>query len=111
MNRNKLINLFISNLATAIVHKVLEKAIDKPEIAEFYHKEIKNSWEIAKNYREKINPADKILPPHDFPEIRKKIIAKVKAELNLRISKGYTGIDVSLIEGFVDDSLKEFGVV
>jgi ubiquinone biosynthesis protein Coq4 len=111
MNRNKLLNLFISNLATAIVHKVLERAIDKPEITEFYHKEVKNSWEIAKNYRAKINPANNALPVHDISELRAKIIIKAKAELNLRIAKGYTNIDISLVERFVDDSLKELGVV
>ncbi len=33
MNRNKLLTLFISNLANVIVHRILEKAIDAPEIA------------------------------------------------------------------------------
>lgn len=110
MNRNKLINLFISNLATAILHKILEKAIDKLEITEKYHKEVKNSWEIAKTYREKINPIDKTLPVHDIEEIRSKIIAKAKNELNIRISKGYTHIDISLVEGLVDECLKELGI-
>ena len=41
MNRNKLISLFVSNLSNMIVHKVLEKAIDEPEIANFYYKEMK----------------------------------------------------------------------
>lgn len=35
MNRNKLIDLFISNLANVVVHKVLEKAIDKPEVSNY----------------------------------------------------------------------------
>ncbi len=62
MNRNKLLNLFSSNLVNAVVHKVLEKSINKPEIINVYTKEIKNSFEIAKRYREKINPIDKVLP-------------------------------------------------
>ena len=32
MNRNKLLDAFISNLTNAVVHKILEKAINKPEI-------------------------------------------------------------------------------
>ena len=61
-NRNKLIEIFISNLANAVIHRILEKAIDEQEIANAYNKEIKNSWKIAKRYREKINPANRNLP-------------------------------------------------
>ena len=111
MNRNRLLDLFVSNLATVVVHKVLERAIDQPEITERYYKEVKNSWEIAKNYGAKINPINKALPAHDIAELRTKIITKVKAELNLRIAKGYTNIDISLVEEFVDDSLKGLGVL
>lgn len=111
MNRNKLITLFISNLTIAIVHKILEKAIENQDITEKYNKEIKNSWEIAKNYRNKINPIDKSLPIKDISEIKSKIIAKIKNELNLRIEKGYTNIDMSLVEKFVDESLKELGII
>lgn len=89
MNRNKLLKLFVSNLANVIIHRVLEKAIDKPEIAKVYTKEVKNSFEIAKKYREKINPIDKVLPSQDIEDLRQKIISKVKAELNLRIERGY----------------------
>jgi len=150
MNRNRLLDLFASNLANVVVHKILEKAIDRPEIIDFYnqkhdvpprlksrglkrhscfgwsrndhtlkgvvfcqvpwHKEVKNSFEIAKRYREKINPADKTLPVHDI-RIREKIINKVKAELSLRIQKGYTNIDLSLVERLVDEYLKEFGII
>lgn len=110
MNRNKLISLFVSNLATAVVHKILEKAIKNTEIIEKYNKEVRNSWEIAKKYREKINPIDKTLPVNDIGEIKSRIISKVKNELNLRIARGYTDIDISLVEKFVDDSLKELGI-
>jgi hypothetical protein len=111
MNRNKFLELLVSNLTNAVVHKILEKAIDKPEVAEKYIKEMKNSWEIAKNYREKINPIHKALPVHDICELRTKIITKVKAELNLRISKGYTNINLSLVEEFVDNYLKELKIL
>ena len=111
MNRKKLLDLFVSNLANVIVHKILEKAIDKPEIVGVYKKEVKNSFEIAKKYREKINPVDKTLPAHDVKEVQEKIMRKVRNELNLRIGKGYTNIDLSLIEIFVDEALKEFSII
>ena len=111
MNRNKLLELLVSNLTNAVVHKILEKAIEKPEVAEKYIKEMKNSWEIAKSYREKINPMHKALPAHDIGELRKKIITRVKAELNLRISKGYTNINLSLVEEFVDNYMRELNIL
>lgn len=110
MNRNKLLNLFASNLANVIVHRILEKAIDQPEIAKVYTKEVKNSLEIAKKYREKINPIENILPSHNIEELRAKITNKVKRELNLRIKKGYKNINLFLVEEFVDVYLKELGI-
>ena len=107
MNRNKLLELFISNLSNVVVHRVLEKAIDRLEIANKYNKEVINSYDIAKRYREKINPSDKSLPIQDTNRVRTKIINKVKSELNQRISRGYTNIDLSLIEQLVDELLKE----
>lgn len=111
MNRNKLLSLFASNLSNVIVHRVLEKAINKPEIAKVYTKEVKNSFEIAKRYREKINPVDKILPSHDVSDLKEKMINKVKAELNIRIKRGYTNIELSLVEEFVNDYLKELKII
>ncbi|MFH0832060.1 MAG: hypothetical protein V1886_04325 [archaeon] len=110
MNRNKLIEVFSSNLANAVTHQILEKAIDKSEIAKRYSKEVKNSWDIAKKYREKINPANENLPNKDSAEIKRKIENKVKAELKLRIDKGYGNIDLSLVEEFVEKALKETGI-
>ena len=78
-NRNKLVELFVANLANAIVHQVLEKAIDNSEIANKYVKEFKTSWEIAQKYREKINPANAPLPEKDLTEIKTKITKKVNA--------------------------------
>ena len=110
MNRNKVLSLFVSNLANVIVHKVLERAIDKPEVVSVYMKEVKNSLEIAKKYREKINPLDRVLPAEQAENIREAIVAKARAELNSRIKRGYTNINLSLIEGFVDASIKELGI-
>ena len=109
-NRNKLIEAFISNLSTAIVHQVLEKAIDINEISERYNKEVKNSWEIAKKYREKINPADKSLPGMDADYIKKKVTNKAKTELKLRIERGYENISLFLVEEFVEKAMKELAV-
>lgn len=109
-NRNKLLELFISNIANAIIHKILEKAIDKPDISEKYNKEIKNSWEIAKRYREKINPVNKKLSDKDIEEIKRKVINKVKSELIIRIDRGYENINLSLVEEFVEKFLSEMNV-
>jgi hypothetical protein len=111
MNRNKLIKLLVSNLSNVIVHDILEKAIDKPEIANVYSKEMINSFTIAKADREKINPLDKILPINDANDMKKRIILNVNAELNLRISKGYLNIDLSLVEGLVDKYFKELRII
>ena len=110
MNRNKLIDIFVSNLANAIIHQILEKAIDKKEISEGYHKEIKNSWEIANKYRQKINPINRSFPDKDFEEIKERVTKKVLSELNLRIQKGYENINLSLVNEFVEKALKSMGL-
>ena len=110
-NRNKLIEIFMSNLTNSIVHQILERAIDKQEIAEKYDKEVKNSWQIAQIYRDKINPLNRVLPLKDIEEIKSKITNKVKSELKLRIERGYENIDVSLVEELVEKALKEMKVM
>ena len=111
MNRNKLIEVFISNLTNVIVHQILEMAIDRREISEVYNKEVKNSWEIARRYREKINPVDKALPDRDIEEIKRKVINKVKTELKLRINKGYENINLALVPELVEKSLRDMKVI
>ena len=109
-NRNKLIDLFIGNAANAVTHRILEKAIDDEDIAKKYIQEIRNSWDIAQKYRQKINPVNTPLQHKDAEEIKKRIVVKVKSELLLRISKGYQNIDLTLVNTFVDDALKELDV-
>ena len=109
-NRNKLIELFIGNMSNAILHKILEKAVTDIDIADRYNKEIKNSFEIAKQYREKINPTNRPLPIRDIAYIRTKIINKVKTELMTRILKGYKNIDLPLIDNLVDKALKDANI-
>lgn len=106
-NRNNVIELFISNISNAIIHDILEKAIDSEEIATKYKKEIRNSFEIAKSYRIKINPVDYPLPEKDFLSIRDKIIKRVKKELNIRILKGYKNVSFELVGEIVDKYLRE----
>ena len=110
-NRPKLIDLFIGNISNAILHKLLEKSIDNNGITKRYAKESATSLEIAKRYREKINPVNSELPDKDVDYIRTKIINKVKTELMYRISKGYSGIDLNLTEEFVDHALMEMKIV
>lgn len=109
-NRNRLIDLFIGNISNFIVHSILEIAIDNKDIANKYNKELTNSLEIAKRYREKINPSEATLQARDINYIKDKILNKVKAELLLRISNGYTNIDINLIEPLIDKTLKEMKV-
>ena len=94
-----------------VVHQILEKAIDSPEIAKSYRNEIKNSWAIAQRYREKIHPLNNALPSHDSSKIRDKIIREVRAKLARRIAKGYRNINLSLVEPYVDDSLKNLTII
>ena len=103
-NRNKLVDLFIGNISNYIVHKILEMAIDDSEIINKYKKESKASFDIAKKYREKINPISKL---HDSLDIKEKIMKRVKNELNDRIKRGYEGIDLGLVEIVTSDALKE----
>ena len=110
-NRNKIIGLFIGNLVNAVLHRILEKAIfDNPEIAIKYRKETRNSWDIAKDYREKINPKTEGLLARDAEEIRNKTISRIKSELAIRIAKGYKNLNLDVVEKEVDDALQEMKV-
>ena len=60
---------------------------------------------------EKINPKTLPLSIKDIDYIKHKIINKVKAELFLRISKGYTNIDLNLIEQLTNKYLKETNIL
>ncbi len=57
-NKGKLARIFIGNIANAVVHEVLENAIDEESLRSYYCKEARNSFLLAKMYREKLNPAD-----------------------------------------------------
>jgi len=110
-NRGQLIEIFVSNLANSIVHQILEKATDEQIYIDGYGKEMRNSRQIAENYRGKINPIDMPLPVKDAEEVRQKLKSKVNAELRLRISGGYKNINLELVEELVSLALKELKVV
>lgn len=71
-NRNKLIDLFIGNISNSVVHIVLERAIDEENIRNRYNKELSTSLDIAKRYREKVNPPNAPLPDKDVVFIKLK---------------------------------------
>lgn len=110
-NRNKLLDLLIGNLANAVVHKVLEEAAEDELRKKYYDDELLNSVEIAKNYREKINPINKPLPERDAAEIRGRIISKAEAELKLRIAKGYENINLDSVEEVTEKILADLIIV
>ncbi len=109
-NRNKIIDLLIGNLSNAIIHTILEKSTNNPELTSRYEKESANSLNIAISYREKINPINTPLPDVDLNYIRDKIINRVKSELNMRISKGYMGINLDSTELEVNNILKKLKI-
>ena len=109
-NRNKLIDLFMGNIVNSIVHQVLEKAVND-EMAVRYRKELTTSFDIAKKYRNKINPLNRPFFDREVLYIKEQIIKRVRGELLLRISKGYENINLDLIEELVDDSLKKLNII
>lgn len=106
-NRNKLVDLFIGNITNYIVHKILEMAIDNLEIINKYKKESGVSFDIAKIYRDKINPSTK-LP--DSIDVKKRIIQRVKIKLNERIKEGYKRINLDLVETITSETLEKLRV-
>lgn len=106
-NKNKLIELFIGNISNSVVHTILEKAITNEDIRKRYDKELLTSFKVAMKYRKKINPIKGHLPEKDKKYIKEKIIKKAKSELKLRISKGYSNINLDLIGEVTDKFLKD----
>jgi len=109
-NRNQLIEIFIGNLANAIVHTILEKSIDKQELISKYRNEVINSYDIAKRYREKINPVDRCFPIGDLNYLKEKLKNRINGELILRIDKGYKNLNLDLVDIEIDKVLKEINI-
>ena len=80
-NRPDSIKRFIGVASNIIAHKLLIKAELEEESRKYYSKEIERDIDIALKYRNRINPANRLLPQKDFKEIRDSILLKVKAEL------------------------------
>ena len=110
-NKNKIIQLLIGNLSNVIVHEVLEQSIDKEELSSRYRKELLVSLDLAKKYREKLNPAEKPLIQENITFIKEKVTQKVKNELLLRISRGYQNINLNLIESLTEKYLKNLKII
>ncbi len=110
-NRNKLIDLLIGNLSNAIVHKILKEAIEDEAVRKHYNGELLSSLEIAKRYREKINPVNEPFQEEDIIDIKSKIISKVNNELKLRISKGYGNININAVEKTTNEMLKNNNII
>lgn len=109
-NRNKLIDLFIGNISNSVVHEILEKAVENEYLSKRYEKELTTSFEIAKKYREKINPGSS-LPDKDIKHIKNKIKNKVVSELSIRISNGYKNINLELVDEIIEKYLKEANII
>ncbi len=109
-NRNKLIDIFVGNVSNSVIHRILEKAIDEEDIRKHYDREFLTSLEIAKRYREKINPKSEF-PEKDAEEIKEMVRNKVKKELKKRESKGYKNINFDLIDSVMDEILKETRII
>ena len=105
-NKNKLVRIFIGNVANAVVHEVLENAIEEKSLRSHYGKEMQNSFLLAKRYRGKLNPAGKPLPDKESADIKANIIKKAVHELKIRIKKGYTGIDIDSAGKIAETLLK-----
>ena len=103
--------LFVGNISNSAVHLILEKAIDEDNLRKHYDKEFSTSLNIAKSYREKINPKNTPFHGKEIKDIKDRIIKKVISELNLRISKGYENINLELIEITVNEILKKTRVI
>lgn len=110
-NRNKLLQLLMGNLVNVVVHQVLEKAVQEELLRNHYGQESMTSFEVAKRYREKINPARETLPDKDVSKIREEVSRRAIKELNLRISQGYKGIEPGLVEEILDRILKELKIL
>jgi hypothetical protein len=53
----------------------------------------------------------KYYPHEDIELLKKKIIQKVKAEVQVRMFHGYKNINVDLIEPLVEEALRELSVI
>lgn len=109
-NRNKLIDLLIGNLSNAVTHAILEKSIKDQKFIDGYRKEMEVSMNIAMKYRSEITPFKTYLKIEEADSIKIKITNKVNNELNKRIAKGYTGIDLNLVSEIVNKFLKKIKI-
>lgn len=110
-NRNKLTRLLIGNLVNVIIHKVLEESAEEDILRTHYDKESLTSLQIAKKYREKINPPKGELPDKDISKIREEVLKRANKELELRISKGYQRINLNQTKTILEKTLKKLKII
>jgi len=108
-NRPNLIKRFIGIASNTVVHKILIKTELEEDARKYYAKEVERDIDIALEYRDKINPANSMLPDKDAQEIKSKVALKVKTELVKRIQRGYH-INLSIIDEEVNKFLEEYDV-
>lgn len=108
-NRKKLLDHFIGNAVTVIVHRILAVSAEEDYLKIKYGKEALNSLTKAQVYRKKINPPDDFSATEAL-DIKIQLIHRVNSELQRRIGEGYAGIDLSLAEPLVDAFLKEVNI-
>ncbi|MAE13429.1 hypothetical protein CMO92_02590 [Candidatus Woesearchaeota archaeon] len=110
-NRKKLIQLLIGNLSNYVVHAVLAEAIEDDGIMERYRKEGLTSFRLAEGYRERIHPKREVFSGKDVVHIRVCVGQRTRNELRKRICRGYEGIDLGLVEVYVERALVLIGIV
>ncbi len=110
LNKSAIIERFTGQVATLIVHIIIDKSSTSEEMHQKYVKEINNSLSLAKKYRNDINPIDKPLHSSDIEYIKQKIYGKVKSELQSRTLRGYKNIQWNLINEEIEKTLKELNI-
>ena len=102
--------LLIGNLTNVVVHRVLEKSVKEEILRNHYDKESLVSLEVAKRYRDQINPIERALPDIDVKEIEEGIMKRARSELQLRISRGYQRIQLDTIKAILKQVLQELKI-
>jgi len=110
LNKSAIIERFTGQVATLIVHIIIDKSSESEEMHQKYVKEINNSLSLAEKYRNDINPIDRPLHSSDIEYIKQKIYGKVKAELQSRTLRGYENIQWDLINEEIDKLLKKLNI-
>lgn len=80
-------------------------------LREHYDRESLSSFEVARRYREKINPVQRELPENDVDKIKEEVFKRAGKELRLRIDKGYEGVKLGLLGEILEKVLEELKIL